>query len=347
MATTSLVLGLCSLLFPLLLIPGLILGIRSLQRINADPSLGGRGRSIAGIVTSLVLGAVSSLAVVAFIVGATSQLDVPRVEAGVQSLVQSSVEQHYGVVPDIVVQCPSPEPRAAGTTFSCRVTEPKTGDQFTTQLHETDGNGDYTVGPLEAIQSGAAAASTPPVATTTSPPVAVAPTSPAPLTGAPSNGEVAVISVNAGGHSVTLEPPRTQDVTYATCAQFQAVSSNGTPVALSGLAAGEFATEQVDAAVPCLSRLTLLAAPAPPQCTSSGIGGAAVVTFEGVNQTSHAVLFLPSGSGETVSADRWCDAPTVVGADNAATSFAQIPKGAQIQLLLSGNDWVTAVTVRP
>jgi hypothetical protein len=38
MATTSLVFGLCSLVFPLLLIPGLILGIRSLQRINADPS---------------------------------------------------------------------------------------------------------------------------------------------------------------------------------------------------------------------------------------------------------------------------------------------------------------------
>jgi hypothetical protein len=344
MATTSLVFGLCSLVFPLLLIPGLILGIRSLQRINADPSLGGRGRSIAGIVTSSVLGALSSLAVVAFVLGATSHLNIPRVETTVQSLVQSDVEHHYGVVPDITVQCPSSEPRATGTTFTCTVSEPKTGTQFTTQIDETDGNGDFTVSPLQQIPSGNVVTTTPPVVTTTPPPIAAAPM---PLTGSPGPGEVAVIGVNAGRHAVTLEPPRSQDVMYTTCPQFQAVSASGAPVALSNLGAGDFATDQIDAAVPCLSRLSLLAPSAPPQCSSAGGGGAAVVTFEGVNPTSHALLFLPSGPGETVSADRWCDAPTVVGAGNAATTLSKIPKGTQIQLLLSENDWVTGVTVRP
>jgi hypothetical protein len=349
MATASLVLGLCSLLLPLLLIPGFILGIVSLRRIRANPALGGRGRSIAGIVTSLVLGALSTLGVVALIIGATSRLDMNRVQSSVQSLVQSDVEQHFGVVPVIDVQCPNSEPRAVGTTFSCDVVVPKTGARFTTQLRETDSRGDFIVGTLEPVSVGTATPVTTPVASPvapTPPTVAVVPAQPAPLTGSPSNGEVAVIAVDAAGHHLTLEPPRSADVTYATCAQFQAVSSSGTPLALSALTAGEFATDQVDATVPCVSRLTVLATPAPPQCSSTGGSGAAVVTFEGYNPTSHAVLFLPSGPGETIGADRWCSAPTIVGANGAAMAPSQIPKGAQVQLLLSENGWVTGVTVR-
>ena len=53
MAATSLVFGLCAILIPLLAVPGFILGVVSLRRIKGIPSLRGRGRSIAGIITSL------------------------------------------------------------------------------------------------------------------------------------------------------------------------------------------------------------------------------------------------------------------------------------------------------
>jgi hypothetical protein len=76
------------------------------------------------------------------------------------------------------------------------------------------------------------------------------------------------------------------------------------------------------------------------------LGGAAAVTWEGFNQSAHAVLYLPSGPGEAIVADRWCTTPTVVGASNAAVGLSQIPKGAQVELTLSNHGWITAVTVK-
>ncbi|MHB1533340.1 MAG: DUF4190 domain-containing protein [Acidimicrobiales bacterium] len=56
MATTSLVMGICSLLLPLLSIPGFILGLVSFRRLRRSPWPTSTGRSVGGIVTSLILG---------------------------------------------------------------------------------------------------------------------------------------------------------------------------------------------------------------------------------------------------------------------------------------------------
>jgi hypothetical protein len=63
MATTSLVFGLCSILIPILAIPGVILGVVCLRRLRRlqrplSPSAG-RARAVAGITTSLLFGTVS------------------------------------------------------------------------------------------------------------------------------------------------------------------------------------------------------------------------------------------------------------------------------------------------
>jgi hypothetical protein len=165
------------------------------------------------------------------------------------------------------------------------------------------------------------------------------------VTGTPTNGEVAVISVDAKGHRLTLETGL-QDVEYATCSQFQAVSPTGTKLTLSGLAAGDYATPEIDATIPCLKQVRLVAAPEPPRCTISGLPGRVVVTWEGFNQSAHSVLYLATGPRESVTADRWCVNPTVVGVDDSATALSKIPVGADVQLLLSDDGgWVTSVTV--
>ena len=59
------------------------------------------------------------------------------------------------------------------------------------------------------------------------------------------------------------------------------------------------------------------------------------------------MLYLPTGPGESIVADRWCTSPTVIGANNAATVLSQIPKGSLVQLLMSTNaGWVTSVSVK-
>jgi hypothetical protein len=72
MATASLVLGLCSALVPVLAVPGVILGVVSLGRTKRLPSLPGRGRALAGIITSLLLGTVSLAVLVVIAAGGVS-----------------------------------------------------------------------------------------------------------------------------------------------------------------------------------------------------------------------------------------------------------------------------------
>jgi hypothetical protein len=69
MATTSLVMGICSLVLPLLSIPGFILGLVSLRRIRRQPWLPGRGRSIGGIITSVILGPLAVIVLVPTFLG--------------------------------------------------------------------------------------------------------------------------------------------------------------------------------------------------------------------------------------------------------------------------------------
>ena len=68
-ATVSLVLGMCSLFIPLLAIPGVIVGLASLRRIGRFPSLPGRERALAGIITSVVLGSLSLVVLIVIAIG--------------------------------------------------------------------------------------------------------------------------------------------------------------------------------------------------------------------------------------------------------------------------------------
>lgn len=133
---------------------------------------------------------------------------------------------------------------------------------------------------------------------------------------------------------------------YSACAGFQAVSPSGSTLTLSDLRAGDFAAVTVDADVPCVSRVAVAAAPTPPACTASGYGGGAEVAYVGFNDAAHSVLYRPTGPNEPVLAARWCQAPPIVGADGAATSLARVPNGATVELLMSGGDWITSITVK-
>ena len=347
MATTSLVLGICSVLFPLLAIPGSILGIVSLRRIKRRPSLGGHGRSIAGIITSLVLAPLGFVAIVVFIGGGDRQLSMPRVQSTVRSLLQTDVQQQTGIKPNIQVNCPSSEPRQEGRQFTCTIDVANSNEEYTTEVREVDNRGDFIVENLQQTQPKAGATGSSANSATLPPPVpavSVPPSQSAQLTGPPTNGEEAVISVDAAGHQLTLENG-SNNVNYPTCPRLQFQSPGGGPTSLPELSPGTFATVKTDANGPCVSRITVLAAPTPPHCSSSGLPGSAVVIWEGFNQNAHSVLYKPSGPGESVTADRWCAAPTVVGPDHSATSLSKIPIGAQVQLLTSTNGgWVTDIT---
>jgi Domain of unknown function (DUF4190)/Domain of unknown function (DUF4333) len=346
MATTSLVLGICSILFPLLAIPGFILGIASLRRIKRLPSLSGRGRSIAGIVTSLVLGSLGFVAIAAFITGGNNQLSMSRVQSTVRSLLQTDVQQQTGIKPRVQVYCPSSEPRRNGTEFTCTVDVANPNEQYSTEVREVDSRGDFIVaGPQQTQRSAGPTGSSGNSATAPpSTPLSLPPPKSVQLTGTPTNGEEAVISIDAAGHQLTLET-ESANVSYPTCTQLQIQSPGGAPASLSELTPGSFATVEIDANVPCISQIKVLTAPTPPQCSSSGLSGSADVTWEGFNQNAHSVLYKPSGPGESVVADRWCGAPTVVGPDHSATTLSEIPIGAQVQLLTSTNNgWVTGIT---
>jgi hypothetical protein len=58
------------------------------------------------------------------------------------------------------------------------------------------------------------------------------------------------------------------------------------------------------------------------------------------------VLYQPTGPNEPIVMQRWCQPPNVLDANGNAISLAQIAPGAQVQLLLSSDDWVTTVAVR-
>jgi hypothetical protein len=210
MAATSLVFGLCAILIPLLAVPGFILGVVSLRRIKGIPSLRGRGRSIAGIITSLVLGPLGFVAVVVFIAGGDNQLSMPRVQSTVRSLLQSDVQQQTGTQPSIQVYCPNSEPRQDGKEFTCTVDAGNPTQQYTTTVREVDSRGDFIVENPRLSQpnprstgSSTNSAGVPPSV----PAVSTPPSQSTQLTGPPTDGEEAVISVDAAGHHLTVGRP--------------------------------------------------------------------------------------------------------------------------------------------
>jgi hypothetical protein len=239
-------------------------------------------------------------AIAVFIAGGNNQLSMSRVQSTVRSLLQTDVQQQTGIKPNIQIYCPSSEPRREGREFTCTVNVANPNEQYTTEVREVDNRGDFIVeGPQQTQPSaGPTGSSVNPAATPPSTPLSVPPSQSVQLTGTPTNGEDAVISVNAAGHQLTLESGST-NVNYPTCTQFQIQSPGGAPTSLSGLSPGSFATVEIDTNVPCISQIKVLTAPTPPQCSSSGLPGSTDVTWEGFNQNAHSLLYKPSGPGES------------------------------------------------
>jgi hypothetical protein len=163
--------------------------------------------------------------------------------------------------------------------------------------------------------------------------------------GTPSGGQVAVIDIDVSAHHLTLEISQ-QDITYPTCSNFRAVSSNGSNIGLAALSPGDFATDSINDVDSCVQTVTLLPAPLTSTCTLAGSPGGEGVTWEGYNQAAHSVLYEPLGFTGLVLADRWCVSISATGANHAPITLSQIPKGAYVALLLStAYTWVTGVSI--
>ena len=79
-------------------IAGIILGAKSLRRIRQCPWLPGRGRSIAGIICSAIIGPLNLLAAGVFIVGGLTnpQLNMNSVQSGIRSQLDAQILQDDG-----------------------------------------------------------------------------------------------------------------------------------------------------------------------------------------------------------------------------------------------------------
>ena len=155
----------------------------------------------------------------------------------------------------------------------------------------------------------------------------------------------AVVTVNSHTNGLSVEE-NLANTQYVACRSFTATSPTDAPLSLSDLQVGTFGIIVVDSTVPCVSAVSVLAAPQPPQCATQGASGIAVVGWVGYNQTSQTVLYQPTGPNEPVVVQRWCQPPTVVDASGTAISLSRIAPGAQVRLSLSADGWVTAVALR-
>jgi hypothetical protein len=166
------------------------------------------------------------------------------------------------------------------------------------------------------------------------------------LLGMPNNGESAVIAIDNAKRLLTIEQ-NLHDATYPTCSNFQAVASDGGNIGLSGLLPGDFAMVDIGASGDCVSSVSLLDPPSPPQCNSDGMPGSGVVTWKGFNERAHSILYRPTGDNQGVLATRWCERlPTVTRRDGSVISLSGIPKDASIQMITSADEWVTSITVQ-
>jgi hypothetical protein len=145
MASVALGLGIGSVIIPVLSIPGVILGAKALGRAKREPWLGGRQRSIAAIITSLILGPVVAIVLGIAIANALSHENMGRVKSLIASTVQASYQQQGRPAPNLSVQCPSSEPRRTGTVFSCVVTNTDNDRSITLTVRESDSHGDIIV----------------------------------------------------------------------------------------------------------------------------------------------------------------------------------------------------------
>jgi hypothetical protein len=167
-----------------------------------------------------------------------------------------------------------------------------------------------------------------------------------PMSGQLQSGDSAIIGVDVPGNSLTLDT-NGQDVRYSLCSSFRAVSPSGGELGFAALRIGDFAMVDVHATVPCLSRVSLLAAPRPPQCNDQNGNGHLDVVWVGSDEAARSIVYTEGNQIQSTVAMHWCQPPTVVAADGSATTLAAIPSGANVQVTFSGNVWVTGVTVEP
>jgi hypothetical protein len=225
----------------------------------------------------------------------------------------------------------------------------ETGARYTAEIRETDSHGDFLVEKLNALHfAGAPARSVPASTPVLSAPTTVAADSTAPGTpavGVPLTGQSALVAINVKGRSLTAET-NTTDVVYHACPSFQAVSDAGHEIGLAGLRIGDFATMDIATDVPCVRRVSVLAAPQPSDCKAVNYGGGGVVDWIDVNESAKSVVYRATGPHEPAVAVHWCNPPTVVGAHGAAITLASIPRGSEVQIIFSANTWVRSVTVK-
>ncbi len=167
-------------------------------------------------------------------------------------------------------------------------------------------------------------------------PPATAPTS----SSATSTSVGAVVTVDAQASTLTVDIS-SHDTQYAPCPAFTATSPTDTLLGLPGLHAGDYGIITVDPTAACIDLVSVLPPPHPPQCSTTGSNGAAVVAWEGYNPTSHAVLYQPTGQNEPVLVQRWCQTPTISNASGIAVPPSQIAPGTAVQLLISADGWIT------
>jgi hypothetical protein len=94
-----------------------------------------------------------------------------------------------------------------------------------------------------------------------------------------------------------------------------------------------------------LSRISLLATPEPPQCDALNSGGQIEAVWVGASTTARSIVYTRIGPGQPTVALRWCQAPTAAGANGSAIALASIAPGSTVEITMSGNVWVTGVTV--
>jgi hypothetical protein len=157
------------------------------------------------------------------------------------------------------------------------------------------------------------------------------------------NGDSAIVAIS--GSSVTVDTDG-QNARYTECPTFQLSSPTGVPLAASSVAVGDVATVTIGAtSAPCVSRISLLATPEPPQCEALNSGGQIEAVWVGANTAARSIVYTRIGAGQPTVALRWCQAPTAVGAGGSAIALASIAPGSTVEITMSGNVWVTGVTV--
>jgi hypothetical protein len=159
----------------------------------------------------------------------------------------------------------------------------------------------------------------------------------------PGNGTDALTEVNVAHRELTVDT-WSQDVKYQLCHTFDALSSTGKNIGFSHLERGDFATLSINPNSGCVSSVKAVPPPAFPQCSSSGDGGDGTVVLLGANMAAHSVIYKGTDSS-FVQVVRWCNPPTVVGANQEATVLPRIAPGTIVTLDFSYFGWVTSVSV--